>query len=408
MVSFAAMKTLAFATILVFLSLLIACQTAPPTDPQIIELTRLVIETEQIVATVQVPVEVTREVFIPVTVPSEEPTITEPSALGSAENPIRLVFSPRYGEEVTRARAGNLIDALSAETDLAFDIITPPDHPAAITQACEAPDATIAFLTTQEFVLAHKQCNLQIGYAGIRDGVNWQASMVMVEDLDEDELSFLADLEGRSWGVQAANNFVDALYWEALLSAENITPGRVTEYGTDASAVIAGNDGEVDFVTASYLPPIYPRNEYEWVYGVDDPESWRATGQMPFRSGIGYVVVETYVDQGGWRVRDARAIALDSRQFIFSNTDIMLLSEQIPNDAIAFGNAMPLGLVRQIGGALETHGLSENCQKSLCSSDLFAWEGITPVDDAFYNAVRFVMDELALSAEDISTMVTSE
>ncbi|MGB1253585.1 MAG: hypothetical protein ACPG8W_23440, partial [Candidatus Promineifilaceae bacterium] len=203
-------------------------------------------------------------------------------------------------------------------------------------------------------------------------------------------------------------NFVDSLYWEALFSAETISPGPVTEYETDASTVIAVNDDEVDFVTASYLPPIYPRNEYQWEYGVDDAESWRDTGQMPFRSGIGYVVVETYVDRGGWRVRDARSIALDSRPFIFANTDIMLLSEQIPNDAIAFGAAMPIALVRQIGSDLEQHALTEACQTSICSKDLFAWEGVTAVDNTFYDAVRFVMDELDLSAENIADIIASE
>ena len=407
-VSFAAMKT--FVTLLTFvsLSLLFACQTEPLVDTQIIETTRVVVETEQVIATVQVPVEVTREIFIPVTVELiERVEVVEPP-VGSAENPIRLVFTPRYGEQVTIARATNLISVLQAETDLAYEIVTPADYPSTVAAACEAPERTIAFLTVQSFVLASEQCDLQVGYAGIRDGVNWRASMVMVPEVDEGELTQLSDLEGRSWGVQFTNNFVESLYWQAIFSAENITPGIVTEFETDASAVIAGNDGVVDFVTASYLPPIYPRNEYQWVYGVDDPESWRATGSMPFRSGIGYVVVETYVDQGGWRVRDARAIALDSRPFIFINTDIMLLSEQIPNDAIAFGAGVPLGIVRQIGRTIEAHAVSEDCQTSLCSSDLFAWEGVTAVDDSFYDAVRFVMEELSLSAETIAEIVASE
>lgn len=406
-ISFAAMKTLAFLT-LVCTTLLLACQTAPVTDPQVIEQTRLVVETEQIVATVQVPVEVTREVFFPVTVESVEVVEVAEPEIGSAEKPIQLIFSPHLGEQVVIARGNNLVEALSAATGFSFNVVTTDDHQAAIDAACQSPESTVAFLTAQEFVLAHEQCNLQIGYAGIRDGVSWQASMVTVPEADDDELSQPSDLQGLSWGVQFRNNFVDSLYWEALFSAENITPGPITEYETDASAVIAVNDGAVDFVTASYLPPIYPRNEYQWQYGEDDPESWRSTGRMPFRSGIGYVVVETYVDQGGWRVRDARSIALDSRPFIFVNTDIMLLSEQIPNDAIAFSSGMPLGIVRHISGALEAHASTESCQTSVCSSDLFAWEGIAAVDDSFYDAVRFVMDELGLSAENISEIVASE
>ena len=185
-----------------------------------------------------------------------------------------------------------------------------------------------------------------------------------------------------------------------VFAAQDVTPGARSTYDTDASTVIAGNDNEVEFVTASYLPPILPRNERQWVYGEDDPELWRVDG-MPFRSGIGFVVVTTYVDQGGWRVRDARSIALDSRQFIFGNTDIMLLSEQFPNDAIAFGSQLPIGLANQVSAALTAHAATEACQATLCSSDFFAWEGIAVVDDAFYDSVRFVIDTLELSAEEI-------
>ncbi|MGB1252568.1 MAG: PhnD/SsuA/transferrin family substrate-binding protein, partial [Candidatus Promineifilaceae bacterium] len=192
------------------MSLLLACQTTVPTDPQVIEATRLVVETEQIVATVQVPVEITREIFIPVTVEVAQITEVIEAEIGSAENPIQLIFSPRYGEQVTQARGGNFAAALTDASDLAFEIVTPTSYQAAIDAACAAPERTIAFLTAQTFVLAHKQCNLQIGYAGIRDGINWQASMITVPELDNGELGQLSDLEGRTWGVQRENNFVDS------------------------------------------------------------------------------------------------------------------------------------------------------------------------------------------------------
>lgn len=161
-------------------------------------------------------------------------------------------------------------------------------------------------------------------------------------------------------------------------------------------------------MTATYLPPILPYNEQQWRFGEDDPELWRQTGEQPRRSGIGFVVVLGYVENGGYRVRDARAIALDSQPEIFAETDILRLSDQMPNDALAFSPEMSLNLSRLIGQTLEDYAVSEECNVGLCSDDFFNWEGIAPVRDDFYDSVRFVIEQLALTEADIFNYLNDE
>ena len=180
-----------------------------------------------------------------------------------------------------------------------------------------------------------------------------------------------------------------------------IETGAITEYGSDASAVIATFDEREGFVTATYLPPLLPYQKRQWVYGVDDPEIWRDAGEMPRRSGIGYAIVDEYVKDGGYQVRDARAIVLDTRPTIFVYTVLVDVGAQMPNDAVAFGTAVELGLSRQLSALLESHTQSEACSMTLCSSDFFNWEGVAPVADTFYDPIRFVIDELALTDEQV-------
>ncbi len=394
--------------------LVVACQqqpVVPAGEPDVVtvEVVREIVVEKTIVATVNVPVEVTREVFVPVTV-QPLPAAVEPTAtptvvpvLGSAEFPIRLVFSPVYGEQVTEVRGQALADALSAETGLSFLPIVSATSAEALENACAQPEATVAFLTSLEYVLGNRRCSLQNAYAGVRDGIPWVASMIVTRApaTTEDRVDSLEDLAGKSWAVASTDDLTNFLYYQAVFAERGIEVGPVTTYETDASAVIATFDEREAFVTATYIPPLLPFEERQWVYGVDDPEIWRDSGTMPRRSGIGYVVVDNYVERGGYRVRDARAIALDSRPTIFVYTDLVEVGAQLPNDAVAFGNGMPLGLTREIGAAMERHAQNEACVGSLCSADFFNWEGVAAVDDTFYDSVRFVIDQLSLSDEQV-------
>lgn len=400
--------------LLLFVACLAACgdgATPTPINGAVtVEVTREVIVERTVVATVNVPVEVTREVLVPVTVvPLLEADATEvmltpePALLGSAENPLRLVFSPIYGEQVTQLRGQMLAEALSAETGLAFTAIVPANSSAAVESACAQPDATVAFLTSLEFVLANRRCSLQNQFAGLREGIPWVASMLVTRApaTDADRIDALADLAGQSWAVASTSDLTNYLYYQAVFASQGIEVGPVTEYDTDASAVIAAFDEVEDFVTATFIPPLLPYEERLWEYGVDDPELWRVNGNMPRRSGIGYVVVYDYVFRGGYRVRDARAIALDSRPDMFVFTDLIEVGAQLPNDAVAIGSEVGFGLARTLIPALERHAQSEDCLVTVCSADFFNWEGIVSVDDTFYDSVRFIVDELELSDEQV-------
>lgn len=362
-----------------------------------VEVTRQVTVEVTRYATVAVPVEVTREVVIELTAATEKSTAYR---VGSAENPIRLLFSPTYSAKATAERANNLAVALQEATGLNYKVETPATHIDAIAQLCLHPDTTVAFLNSIEYVLAHDRCNLQVDLAGIRNGISWTASMIVVPRTSTAPKS-LAELNKQSWGISDPNDLVNTLYFEALFKREGIVPSSVTEYDAQTTSLLALASNSVQFTTASYLPPILPFNNRLWEYGVDSPELWSRTGSYPERSGIGFIVVGGYVNAGGYQVRDARASVFDVRTNIFLLTKILALSEQFPNDAIALGETFPVGLANTLRKAISGYASSEACVNSLCSSDFYHWEGVAPVTDESYNAIRLIFEQLQWDEEKI-------
>ena len=163
--------------------------------------------------------------------------------------------------------------------------------------------------------------------------------------------------------------------------------------------MLAVFNGDVDFATGTYWPPILPFEMREWVFGEDDPELWRQTGASPSRSGIGFVVVLGRPDQGGYRVRDARSGVFDTNQAIFDETRILTLSAPIPADSVAVGGAVPFGLAQQLGPLLSQFAASEPCAVSLCATDFYGWTGLETAVPANYEPVHFVIDTLGWTDE---------
>ena len=362
-----------------------------------VEVTRQVTVEVTRYATVAIPVEVTREQLIEVTV-ATAPRVAY--RVGSAENPIHLLFSPNYSAKATAERANNLAIALQEATGLVYTIDTPATHIEAITKVCQHPDATIAFMSSLEYVLANQRCNIQPAFAGIRNGIAWTASMVVVPRTSTAPKT-LADLNKQSWGISGRNDLINTLYFEALFKREGIVPSEVAEYDAQTTALLALADNKVQFVTANYLPPILPRNSRLWEYGTDSPEIWSRTGSYPERSGVGFIVVGGYVDSGGYQVRDERASVFDVRTNIFLLTKILALSEPFPNDAITFSEMFPIGLANSVQQALSVYTSSEACLNSICASDSYNWEGVAPVTDASYNAIRLILEQLQWDEEKI-------
>lgn len=381
---------------LLFLALILL--TACATDATVVEVTRLIpAETAvPIQTTVELPVEVTRIVTETVTV--VETVAAERAAPGSAERPYQLLFAPVADTAVIHNRAQVLANWLARQTGHRFQVGILDDEQRIIDLLCAAPAETIGFLTAVGVALANQQCGAVVVNTAVQaNELSWQAGMIVVRQ--DSGITDLADLDGKSWAIPSQSSVPNNWYFQALLAAQGIEPGDITIVPGDNTAMLAVLNGDVDFATGTYLPPLLPFLEQEWVFGEDDPEVWRWLGIEPSRSGIGFVIVLGRPENGGYRIRDARSGVFDTAPEIFNETRILTLSAPIPAASVAVGGQMPFGLAQQLGPLLTQFAASEQCGDSLCAPDFYGWMGLETAVPASYEPLHFVIDTLGWTDE---------
>lgn len=380
-------------TAVLLLTFAVACQ---PQTVQV-EVTRVITETVKEEVPVEVEVEVTRVVTQTETV--VETVTMEEAQLGSEEHPIKVLFVPSVEVDAIISGGEVLAQALEDATGLKFEVSVPTSYAATIEEMCASPGDTIGFIPAQGYVLANERCGVTVGAAAVRFGLPWYAAQIVVRT--DSGIETLEDLDGKTWGVPDFASTSGYLYPSAMFAEMGIEPGEIVETGGHSNAMLAVYNGEVDFATAFFSPPLLPNYERQWQYGVDDPEIWREAGESPVRNEEGRTFVAGGPDEGGYRVLDARSSVADTAPDIFDVTRILALTPQIPNDTVSFGPDFPLALANDIVDALVEFTATDACEQSICSEDFYNWSGLEPVSDSFYDPVRSTMATLGITQEDV-------
>jgi len=392
-------RSLQICLLFVFLLLsLIACQPQTIVETRVVE----VVQTEEI----EVPVEVTRvEVQTETVTEQVEVTVVvseQVAPLGSEDRPIQVLFVP--STEVNAIVSGGelLAQELEAATGFKFEVSVPTSYAATIEAICASPDDTIAFLPALGYVLANERCGVQVGNAAVRFGwsVYWAQIVVRIDS----GIETIEDLAGKTWGAPSVTSTSGFLVPSAMLYSAGIEPGEVVETGGHPAAMLAVANGDVDFGTAFFSPPLLP--DRIWNPEVDSPEIWRDAGVPPVFAD-GRVYVNGTTEEGGYRILDARAAAMETYPTIFEETRILDISDEIPNDTVSFGAGFPFGMSREIIAALAEYAASDACINppegvvTLCSDSFYGWTGADPVDDADFDPIRVLIEALGMTDEDI-------
>ena len=323
------------------------------------------------------------------------PTPTPAPALGSAERPIQVYFVPSAeidsivtGGEVMRV-------ALEEATGLKFEVFVPTSYAAFIEGMCASPDDTMGFPATLAYVVANARCGVDASMISIRYGrdVYW-AQYIVARDSD---IQTFADLNGKTWGFTDPTSTSGYMFPLFKLEGEGIELGGKVATGGHPQAVLAVYNGEVDFATTYFSPPLLP--EGTWEIG-DDPEPYADIVDECAVTEDGKKVL-----CGDYRILDARSasgvrsVAPD----IMQKVRVMALSDAIPNDCLAFGPDFPAGVRAQIEEALIAFKDTEGWELSL--GEFYAWDDMRPATDSDYDIVREYVEGAGYSMDDIVGML---
>jgi phosphonate transport system substrate-binding protein len=385
--------------LLVFSLLLTVAACQPQSVEVPVEVTRVVTETEEI--EVPVEVEVTRVVTETITETVVEEA--EMAALGSEERPIKVLFVPSVEADAIITGGELLAEQLELATDLNYEVSVPTSYAATIEAMCASPTDTIGFIPALGYVLANERCGVTAALASVRFGWPYYWSQIIVRS--DSGIESIEDLEGKTWGVPSVTSTSGYLVPLAQLRDAGVEPGEIVEFGGGhTAAALAVANGDVDFATTFFSPPLLPNRN--WNPMTDSPEIWRDAG-APAELVDGRVFVAGGPSEEGYRILDARAAAMESYPTIFDETTILSISDEIPNDTMSFSSEFPLGLANQIARAVSVYVSSDDCLEppadvvTLCSDSFYSWTGAEPVFDSAFDPVRTMIRELGLTEEDI-------
>jgi phosphonate transport system substrate-binding protein len=382
--------------LLVVLLTLVSCQAEPEQVEVVV--TRIVEQVQEMEVTV--PVEVTRVVEAIQTQVVTEEVMVEEAPLGSEERPIKVLFVPSVDVDAIVSGGDIMAQALEDATGLTFEVSVPTSYAATIEEMCASPDDTIGFIPAQGYVLANERCGVTVGGAAVRFGLPWYAAQIVVPT--DSPAESIEDLDGLTWGIPDFGSTSGYLFPEAMFMGAGVETGEVVETGGHPNAMLAVYNGEVDFATGFFSPPLLP--DRQWTYGVDDPEIWKEDcPEPPVRNEEGQTLACGGPAEGGYRILDARSTVMDTAPDILEETRILALTDQIPNDSVSFGPEFPLQTANEIVTALEDWVTTDNpdCLESICSEEFYNWTGVQQTTDSFYDPVRFLMTTLGISEEDV-------
>jgi phosphonate transport system substrate-binding protein len=331
----------------------------------------------------------------PTAAPTEEPTaVPEPTEvpIGSAENPIKVLFVPSVDANVIVSGGEIMAEALKEATGLEFEVSVPTSYAATIEEMCASPENTMGFIPCLGFVLANQLCGVDVAFKAVRYG--WAVYWAQIMVPRDSDIQSLADLNGKKWAYPDAGSTSGYLAILPMLAEAGVSAGETLEAGGHTGAVRAVYNGEADFGTAFFSPPLKPEGEEPWKVG-DSPEipDEQIDSCAPTEDGK--------LMCGGWRVLDARANLREEAPDVVQKVRILDISPEIPNDTLSFGPEFPADLRQQITDALIAFAETDAWDASIGNPDFYGWTGIEPATDEEFDVVRQMIELAGLTLEDI-------
>jgi phosphate/phosphite/phosphonate ABC transporter binding protein len=313
--------------------------------------------------------------------------------LGTEDNPIKVLFVPSVNVEVMIESGDAIEEFLSEATGLVFEVSVPTSYAATIEEMCASPTDTIGFIPAMGYALANQLCGVEPALASERFGWNVYWAQYLVQR--DSEYQTLEDLEGATWGFGETTSTSGYLVPLAQLNDLGITPGEQVETGGHTASALAVYNGEVDFATTFFSPPLLPEGTWEIGDPPDIPDE---------------LIPECAVNEddrlfcGGYRVLDARQSIREQAPDVVQKVRILAISPEIPNDTMSWSPEFPEELKEPIVQAIIDYLASDACQvdqETICSPDFYEWTAAGPIFDENFDGIRIMMEEQGITLENI-------
>lgn len=312
--------------------------------------------------------------------------------VGSAGNPIQVLFVPSSTADEILAGGEILDSTLEAATGLTFEVSVPTSYRAVVEELCASPDNTIGFIPATAYVLASNLCGVEVELLSERFGseVYWSQFIVPRDS----EFETLSDLNGATWAFPDGGSTSGYVIPTGEFGLAGVEIGEEVEAGGHPQVVQAIYDGTADVGTTYFTPGSNAEGEtIDWTAeSADVPEELidlcapNADGDLA--CGDDYFV------------NDARAAIAENAPNVVQQVRILQTTSPIPNDGVVFSPEFPEDLVAEITDAMLSYAESDP-EGFQTAFEAYSWDNIVPGSDSDYDGIRAVVQELGLGLEDL-------
>jgi phosphonate transport system substrate-binding protein len=335
-----------------------------------------------------------------VTTTAPAATTTAPAAtttaagadIGSADNPIQILFVPSVSAEEIIAGGEILQSVLEEATGLSFEVSVPTSYAATVNEMCAGSDNTIGFIPATAYVLGNDLCDIEVAMKSLRFGfTEYWAEFIVPRD---STATTIADLAGLKWAYPDAGSTSGFLVPSGMFEQGGIVPGESFEAGGHSATVRAVYTGEAEFGTVFFSPSIDADDAVLWdgtTVNADVPDDLVDSCELD---------ADGQIDCGGVFPRDARRNIREEAADVIQKVKILELSQPIPNDTVSFSPDLPQDIREKFIGALVDFAANDNDQFKV-AFDPYSWGGLELTNDAEFDFIRSLIQDLGITVDDL-------
>jgi phosphonate transport system substrate-binding protein len=325
--------------------------------------------------------------------PPETTTTTEAGPeIGSAENPIQVLFVPSVSAEKIIAGGEILKKVLEEATGLVYEVSVPTSYAATINEMCASTDNTIGFIPATAYVLGNDLCDIEVALKSKRFGyTEYWAEFIVPRD---STATTIADLAGLKWAYPEPASTSGFLVPSGMFEQAGIAAGESFETGGHSATVRAVYLGEADFGTVFFSPSIDADSTVVWDQtsaGADVPADLVEKCELD---------AEGQIDCGGIFPRDARRNIREEAPDVIQKVKILELSQPIPNDTVSFSPDVPQDIREKFIAALVDFAANDPDQFAE-AFDAYSWSSVALTSDKEFDFIRKLIQDLGYSVDDL-------
>jgi phosphonate transport system substrate-binding protein len=273
---------------------------------------------------------------------------SEEISLGTEENPIQFYLTPSLDREMLESTGQKLIDFLSSETSLKYNVVIPANYEEMI-DAFGQKKAHVALMNSLSYVKAKEAHEVNVLLKAVRYGKSNYYGEIITNSASG--IESVEDINGKSIAYTDSSSGSGFLYPSMILRQKGVVPSRVTFVGTHDEVVRQVYKGQFDAGACFYAEPT-----------VDGT------------------------------VRDARSRLLEEFPDITNKVKIITVTQPIPNDPVVFSSDIPRDLKYDIALSIIKFTTMDDGGKVM--DDMFSIQSYVRSSDAEYDEFRAIAKQV--------------